>query len=152
MKKIVTLILPAVLLSGCVTDQYGRVRPDPNVFSGEAFASLGTGLVGALICNKLFKGHGSREGWTAACGIGGYFVGRAFYQQSNQVLERNTVGQTSTWTDPDGRTVSMQPTRTFYQGSVPCRDYRTTVEINGQTEILTGTACRQPDGTWRAQP
>ncbi len=30
-----------------------------------------------------------------------------------------------------------------------CREYRTTVQINGQPAQSYGTACLQPDGTWR---
>lgn len=30
-----------------------------------------------------------------------------------------------------------------------CRTYRTTVVIDGQPETATGTACQEPDGTWR---
>jgi hypothetical protein len=30
-----------------------------------------------------------------------------------------------------------------------CREYTTTMAINGQPQQVTGTACLQPDGTWR---
>jgi|GEM_PF-4889674 len=30
-----------------------------------------------------------------------------------------------------------------------CREYSTTALIEGRQQRLTGTACRQPDGTWR---
>lgn len=30
-----------------------------------------------------------------------------------------------------------------------CREYQTTVVINGQSQPSYGTACRQPDGTWQ---
>jgi len=30
-----------------------------------------------------------------------------------------------------------------------CREYSTTALIDGRQQRLTGTACRQPDGTWR---
>jgi hypothetical protein len=30
-----------------------------------------------------------------------------------------------------------------------CREYQSTAVINGQPEQTVGTACRQPDGTWR---
>ena len=74
-------------MSGCVAGPDGRVRPDSSVFSREGTLPVATGLVGALVCNQLFKGHGSKEGWTAVCGIGGYFLGRSFTVQSNDVLE-----------------------------------------------------------------
>ncbi len=30
-----------------------------------------------------------------------------------------------------------------------CREYQSTTTIAGQPESVVGTACRQPDGTWR---
>ena len=30
-----------------------------------------------------------------------------------------------------------------------CREYETTVQVNGQWQPAYGTACLQPDGTWR---
>ncbi len=32
-----------------------------------------------------------------------------------------------------------------------CREYQRTVTIDGKTETAYGTACRQPDGTWKTQ-
>jgi hypothetical protein len=32
---------------------------------------------------------------------------------------------------------------------LPCRTFRTTVVIDGRPETATGTACQEPDGTWR---
>ena len=44
----------------------------------------------------------------------------------------------------------MTPTRTFQTASgQPCREYQQTVTIGGKTEEAYGTACRQPDGTWK---
>jgi surface antigen len=31
-----------------------------------------------------------------------------------------------------------------------CRDFEQTVVVDGQDETVRGTACREPDGTWRA--
>jgi surface antigen len=30
-----------------------------------------------------------------------------------------------------------------------CREFQQTVTIGGKTESAYGTACRQPDGTWK---
>ena len=30
-----------------------------------------------------------------------------------------------------------------------CRPYQTTIQVNGQPQQVSGTACQQPDGTWR---
>ncbi|RBP49703.1 RT0821/Lpp0805 family surface protein [Arenicella xantha] len=145
----VSLVAAIASLSACAVTPNGGIGADPNVFNKENVIPLGGGILGAVVCNKLFKGHGSRQGWTAACGAAGYFASTAFVQQHNRALEDNPVGQTTSWSDPDGKTHSVTPTRTYYQGNVPCREFRQTVEIDGKTEIMQGEACRQADGTWK---
>ena len=149
MKKFAIIAL-TLLLSACAVNQQGQLVPDTRAFNRSTFIPLASGLLGSLACYELFKGHGSKQGWTAACGVGGYLLARTYTQESSRILERNQVGQTSSWSDPDGRNYTMTPTDTYYSGSTPCRTYRSTVEIDGQSEILTGKACRQGDGTWKA--
>ena len=36
-----------------------------------------------------------------------------------------------------------------YSGSQQCESYESTTTIDGRPQTLTGTACLQPDGTWR---
>ena len=149
MKKL-AVIASTLILTACSVNQSGQVVPDSRVFSKSTFAPLAGGLLGSLACYELFKDHGSKEGWTAACGVGGYLLARTYTMESSQVLETNRIGESSSWSDPDGREYTMTPTDTYYSGSTPCRNYRSSVEIDGQTEILTGKACRQSDGTWKA--
>ena len=40
------------------------------------------------------------------------------------------------------------PTETYQTANGTCRTYQTGVSANGQNQSGTGTACRQPDGTW----
>lgn len=151
-RALVVASILATAVTGCaVNPQTGRVGVDTNVFSRNSVLTVGGGLVGAAVCNQLFKGHGSKEGWTAACGVGGYFLSRAFLERSNGVLESNRTGQTSQWRDPDGRQVSMTPQKTYYAGGQPCRNYETEIVVNGRPEIATGTACRRNNGTWKIQ-
>ncbi len=42
-----------------------------------------------------------------------------------------------------------QPPQTF---QMECRNFTNTVEIDGQKRELKGTACKQPDGSWRNVP
>ena len=149
MKKIILITLLTSFISACAVNQNGQLGADPKVFNKGTVLPLGGGLLSAAICNRLFKGHGSRPGWTAACGAAGYFASTAFVKNHNTALEKNQVGQTSSWSDPDGKNYSVTPVKTYSEGGVPCRDFRQTVEINGQTEILTGKACRQSDGSWK---
>lgn len=145
------IVALSILISGCAVNQQGQVVPNSEVFGKKTIIPLGGGLLGAAICNRLFKGHGSREGWTAACGAAGYFASTAFVKQHNSALENNRVNETTRWSDPDGKNYTVTPTRTYAENGAPCRDFRQTVEINGQTEILTGTACRQNDGSWKLE-
>lgn len=145
------IIALSTVVGGCAVNQQGQVVPNPEVFSKSTIIPLGGGLISAAICNKLFKGHGSRDGWTAACGAAGYFASTAFVKQHNAALENNRVNETTSWNDPDGKRVTVTPTKTYAANGTPCRDFRQTVEINGQTEILTGSACRQDNGTWQLE-
>lgn len=76
----------------------------------------------------------------------------AIAQDSLQgALENNPTNQASTWVNPDtGVSGTVVPVRTFEndQGQ-PCREFQQTIVIGGKKEQGYGTACRQPDGTWR---
>ena len=56
------------------------------------------------------------------------------------------------WTNPDtGHTGTVTPTRTYQSGNGYCREFQNTVTIDGKKENAYGTACRQPDGSWKVQ-
>ena len=148
MKNLFLLFL-SLTVAACAVSPDGSVGMDKRVFNKENTIPLGAGILGAVVCNELFDGHGSKDGWTAACGIAGYFASTAFMKRHNATLESNKTGQTTHWEDPDGKQHSLTPTRTYYQGEAPCREFRQTVEIDGTTEIMTGRACRQADGSWQ---
>jgi hypothetical protein len=148
-KQLILTAITLTFISACAVNQNGQLGPDGNVFNKETLLPLGGGILGAAVCNKLFKGHGSRQGWTAACGAAGYLFSSSFVKNSSKAFEQNRTGQTSAWKDPDGKSYSVTPTRTYQQNNRPCREFRQTVEISGQTEIIKGNACRQNDGTWK---
>jgi hypothetical protein len=41
------------------------------------------------------------------------------------------------------------PSSAYQPAGQTCRQYQTTVTVDGQTQPGFGTACLQPDGTWR---
>ena len=45
----------------------------------------------------------------------------------------------------------VYPAPAYGPGPAPsyCREFRTTININGTIQPAWGTACLQPDGTWR---
>ena len=45
-------------------------------------------------------------------------------------------------------TVKPQPSYQNASGQY-CREYQQTITVDGKTETAYGTACRQPDGSWK---
>ena len=122
---------------------------------------LGAGL-GALVGSQVGSGKGQLA--TVAIGaLGGAWLGsevgksldkadRMYAERTAQnALETGRTGQTSTWRNPDsGHEGTYTPTRTYQTASNQvCREYETTVTIDGRQERATGRACRQADGTWK---
>ena len=72
-------------------------------------------------------------------------------QTTHSALETGRTNQTSNWRNPDsGHSGTVTPVKAYQtsQGQY-CREYRQTVNICGRTVQAYGTACRQPDGTWK---
>ena len=122
---------------------------------------LGAGL-GALAGSQFGGGKGQLAAVAVGALAGAWMGGeagksldkadKAYAQRTAQdALEYNKVNQTASWNNPDSKASgTVTPTRTYQTADgTNCREYETTVVIDGKTEKATGTACRQPDGTWR---
>jgi surface antigen len=61
------------------------------------------------------------------------------------------LGETIVWNNPDsGRSGTVTPVRDGSSSSgLYCREFQQTITVSGRTETAYGTACRQPDGTWK---
>ena len=68
-----------------------------------------------------------------------------------QTLEHSPDGRSIAWRNPDnGGAYQVTPKATFQTGEGrTCRDYVTEVWIDDQQQQAHGTACRQPDGSWK---
>ncbi len=125
-------------------------------------------LVGAVGGAWAGSNVGKGKGNVAAIAVGtllGAYLGNqvgasmdradlAYYNNTSQeALETNPTGQTSRWYNPDsGNSGTVTPTKTYQVASGSyCREYSQTIVIGGRTEEAFGTACRQPDGTWKIQ-
>lgn len=125
---------------------------------------VGAGL-GALAGSQV----GSGTGQMAAIAVGtlaGAWMGsevgksldkadRQYASQATQnALEYTPSGKTTTWNNPDsGNYGSVTPVETYQTASgQDCREFETTITVDGKTEVAKGTACREPDGTWRIVP
>src|ERR687892_281152 len=119
--------LVAVSLSACADVQN---RPKQS-----AGTLVGAGL-GALAGSQI----GSGSGQLAAA------------QATQSALEFTPSGAATAWRNPDtGHAGSVTPVRTYESGGRNCRDFDQTLMVDGRAETVRGTACRQPDGTWRVQ-
>ena len=70
---------------------------------------------------------------------------------TEHALENVPSGVSSAWRNPDsGNQGETIPKRTYqrHDGSY-CREFTQTVRIGERSEEAYGTACRQPDGTWK---
>ncbi len=145
---ILTLIL--VVTTGCAT-----MQDNPKTTIG----AMGGATVGGLIAAAA----GGNPAAIAASVIGGMLVGglvgnllddrdkRMAAEAAQRAMETSPSGKPVAWQNPDsGHSGSVTPTRTYQTATGSyCRDYTTNVMIDGKQERAAGTACRQPDGTWR---
>lgn len=127
----------------------------PKATLGAAGAAAAGGLIGAAA-------GGGPEGIVAGALLGGLLGGalgsvldhqdrRYAYRAAHDGLEYAPSGAPTDWYNPDsGHTGSLTPTRTWQRpDGAYCREFLSDVTIDGWKERAYGTACRQPDGSWR---
>ena len=115
------------------------------------------GIIGGVLGHQVGDGSGQAVATVVGTLIGasvGGAVGRSMDEvdrmRMNASLETVRTGVTTTWSNPDsGYDYAVTPTRTWETDEGPCREYTMEAEIGGRTEQIYGTACRQPDGSWR---
>ena len=152
-KTITPFLLSIVLLSACAGDG-GK--------EGEKYGTAAGAVIGGVIGSK----SGSGSGKTLSAGLGAIFgawLGKIIGQNLDEMDQQRTnetaqetmetadVGQTSTWSNPDtGNSGTITPTsERISKNGEECRDFESTVIVDGKEEKASGRACRQDDGTWK---
>jgi surface antigen len=132
---------------------------------GKEKQTVGT-LAGAGLGALLGSQVGGGKGALAAIAVGtlaGAWAGseigksldkadKAYAQRTAQdALEYNKVGQAATWRNPDsGHSGTVTPVSTYRSAEgADCREFETQIYVDGKQEKGVGTACRQPDGSWK---
>ncbi len=150
--------LTAVALAAMLALGACAANPGPKQTAGTIVGAVAGGLAGSTI--------GGGSGRIVAIGIGsllGAYVGsgvgrsldradrRYAARTAQYTLEHEPTGRTNTWVNPDnGHSGTMTPRRGFESRSGRyCREYQTTVTIDGRTQAAFGTACRERDGSWQ---
>lgn len=126
--------------------------------------NIGTviGGIGGAVAGAQFGRGTGRLAATAAGTLIGAFLGRevgksldradmAAARQAQTRANAAPIGQQITWTNPEsGNSGTITPRREGNDATGNyCREYQTTVTVGGKTEQAYGTACRQPDGSWK---
>lgn len=92
-------------------------------------------------------------------GIGGSRIGFSLGAEERltaanaeyRALEYGQSGAPVEWSDRGGsHHGSIVPGKPYQQGSRYCRSFTHTVYVKNEPETAKGTACREPDGTWKS--
>ncbi len=153
MKRIgIAFLVVAFLLGGCASPMGPKE-------TGGTLVGAGTG---ALIGSQIGGGRGTMVAvaiGTLAGALIGQGVGQsldradqlAMQRNAQYALENTRTNVPTTWVNPDtGNSGSITPVETYQTSSGQyCREYQQTVYVGGEKQQAYGTACRQPDGTWK---
>jgi surface antigen len=125
-------------------------------------ADVGTmtgAVAGGLLGSTVGQGRGQVMAIAAGAAAGalvGHAIGKNMDDSDrarmNQALEGNSVGQPAYWKNQNtGAKYKVTPVKNVtVKDNKYCREYQTVATINGQQQKMYGTACRQPDGSWKA--
>jgi len=152
-KFLVAMVLAAVTaLSGCATNNN---RGDANQQAGVVIGAIAGGLLGSTMGKGSGKAAAIMAGTLAGAIIGGR-IGQSMdatdRMKTSSVLETIPDNRSSTWQNPNsGYEYTVTPTKTVEYEEGPCREYVVQARIGGKLEDVYGTACRQPDGSWKVE-
>jgi surface antigen len=75
---------------------------------------------------------------------------RLVSQAEYDALESTAAGASREWRNPaNGHRGSVSPGPAYSVNQYTCRDYVDQITVDGRTDTVRATACRQPDGSWR---
>lgn len=152
LRNIAAVVAVLFLASACAQNQGTK----------QTVGGLGGAVLGGLLGSQV--GGGSGRLWATGAGVllgavVGSEIGRGLDQVDKQQMEQTTqaslehtkTGSTSAWSNPDtGNSGTVTPTTTYQSsGGEYCREYRQTIEVGDEEQEAFGTACRQPDGSWK---
>lgn len=120
------------------------------------------GVGGAVVGSQFGKGNGQLA-MVATGTLLGAFLGNQVGQSLDKAdaMYANRAGQTAfetapsgtptAWRNPDsGNSGTIIPKPAYQAPSGEyCREFNQTVTVGGRAQEAYGTACRQPDGSWR---
>ena len=151
-RMVAAAALIALFAAGCESSEYGTKQT-----IGGLIGAAGGGLLGA----QFGSGTGQLIATGAGVLIGGLIgseVGRSMddvdRMQADEAVNQAhgaAIGERIVWNNPDsGNSGTVTAVRDGSTTSgLYCREFQQTITVSGQTETAYGTACQEPDGTWK---
>jgi surface antigen len=160
-KQFISLALVTSMLAGCNPPPPGAGQDTGGISKQDIGTVLG-GVGGAVIGSTIGGGNG-RLVATGAGALLGAFAGSsigksldkadaaAANQATQSALENGQTGQSTPWKNPDnGHSGSVTPQAPYQTADgTYCREFTQAISVGGQQKQAYGTACRQPDGSWK---
>jgi surface antigen len=160
------LIVPVLVLSGCANTTGGSGSGSGSqasqwISSNEKalIGGIGAAAAGGLLGAAFHLGPAGIIGGALLGGLAGGAIGNrmdaADKQQQAQAAQRAfetaPSGQSVPWRNPDtGHNGLVTPVRTYQASNGQyCREFQQTITVGGENHNAYGTACRQPDGSWK---
>ena len=153
LKSVAAVAVIVLFAAGCA-DQNGPGTK-------QTVGALGGAALGGLLGSQIGSGSGKLVATGAGVFLGallGSSIGKSLddvdrlkAQQAYSQAQAAPVGETIAWNNPNsGNSGTVTPVRdgTSSTGAY-CREFQQTITVGGQTENAYGTACRQPDGSWK---
>ncbi len=139
----------ATLLAACAVDAGPK----------EAGGAVVGGVAGGLLGSTIGDGRGNAAATILGASLGAIVGGAVGRELDDQDRDRAYFaaqaaladGEPEEWENPaTGHRGRFAPKRSYYNSRrVLCRDFEHRVWIEGEPEIVEGTACQQADGSWR---
>ena len=130
-------------------------NPPTKEQKGAVAGAVVGGVVGSTIGGGTGRTVAIVAGTVAGAVIGGKIgqkMDEADKLKAAQALETTPTGQHANWQNPDtGARYTMTPTKTYEAADGPCRDFVVDANVEGKPEKVSGTACRQSDGSWKTK-
>jgi surface antigen len=153
-KKIVTAAAVAcgLALSGCANDGQG---------GKEVGGTLMGAALGGLVGSQFGSGGGQLAATAAGTLLGAYIgnsVGRQLDEDDRQRMRAaemraysSPINEPIVWNNPrTGNSGTITPVRDGRSSrGAYCREFQSEIIVGGRRENAHGTACREPDGSWR---
>ncbi len=125
--------------------------------TGAALGAAAGGTAGAILGATSSHGRG-QWGATAGGAILGLLLGGTIGHAVDALdqdcaataVAYGPVGQPVGWASPSyGTQYQVTPVRQYAASGTTCREYVANAAIDGRWQQVHGTACAQPDGSWR---